>query len=207
MLNKTKLILYVIGFLFVAGSGIGIKVAYNKYKSTEASMVAYRNNQRAYEDIISKKTNDNRVLSLSNADLRDSNDKLVHSMDSVRKSLKTPQNKPGDISIGVNTSIHDTTWVKVKVPAECNVDTILEHNKLTTSHIILKDSMLKDILDVNNSEDLFVYSTREFVNQYKNGWCRFWHFDWHKEDVNRYDIVNSNKLIKTGDVRVVKVRE
>jgi len=207
MLNKTKLILYIIGGVLLASSYIGIKVAYNKYVSVKTEMEAYRNNDRAYQDIISGKTSENRVLKLSNDDLRQSNDKLIQSMDSVRKTFKKAKNKPGDVSTGVSTVIHDTVSALLVNNGQCVIDTTLKHNPFTSSRVILKDNHLNVILTVNNTEYLYVYSTREYVNEYANGWQRFWHFDWHKEDLDRYDIKNTNDLIKVEDVRIVKIRE
>jgi len=207
MLNKTKLILYIIGGIIIASSYFGIKVAYNKYVAMKTDMQSYRNNQRAYEDIISGKTSENRVLKLSNADLKQSNDKLIQSMDSIRKTFKHASNKPGDVSAGINTVIHNTVGALLVNNGQCVVDTTLKHNAFTSSRVILKDNHLNVILDVNNTEYLYVYTTSEFVNVYKNGWVRFWHFDWHKEDIDRYDIKNTNDLIKVGTVRVVKIRE
>jgi len=207
MLNKTKLILYIIGALFVIGSGLGIKLAYSKYVSIVNERDSYRGNQRAYEDLISGKTSENRALRLSNADLRNSNDKFIQSIDSVRKSFKGAKNKPGDVATGIGSSIHTSTSVLLQNNGGCVVDTVLYFNKYTKSHITLKNNLLKDSLDVNNVQSLYVYTTSEYVNTYKSGWIRFWHFDWHKEDVDRYDIDNTNKLIKVDSVRVYKIRE
>lgn len=207
MLNKTKLILSLAGVLLLIGGAFFVKYEYANYKALETKMLDYRNNERAYEDIISKQNGDNRVLILSNADLKYSNDKMVHSIDSIRKSLKTPKNASGDVSTGIVTVIHDTATILLSNIVGCAIDTVLKHNEFTQSRIILNNNELKDILDVNNIEYLYVYSTREYVTVYKNGLIRLLHLDWHKETIDRYDIQNTNKLIKVTDVRVIKIRQ
>ena len=60
---------------------------------------------------------------------------------------------------------------------------------------------------MNNTQVLYVYPQREYVNKYKNGWRRFWNFDYKKTEVVRYELINTNDLIKVDDFRVYKIEE
>ena len=184
---------------------LGVIIAGIKnYYSLKEQLTNETSNRKAYENMNSILKNDKRVLRLSVADLRDSNDKYIHSIDSLRKSLKLPKNKPGDVSTGISTTIHDTAYVELLKPAECDIDTTIIHNEFTNTRVILHENQLKAILDVNNTEYLYVYSSREFVNSRKGWLDRLLHLDYRKEDIERYEIVNTNDLIKVGDVRIIK---
>lgn len=205
--NKIKIIIYSISALIAIVGIFGIKAAYNNYKKTKVELTAYKNNQIQYENIISNNTKDKRVLELSNSDLKYSNDKLVHSIDSIGKLLKRAANKPGDVSSGITSQIHDTAVIIIPGIDSCAFDTTIVHNEFTKSRVIAKNNVVKEILDVNNTEYLYVYSSREYVNTYKSFLGRLFHLDWHKVTLDRYDIENTNKLIKNSDIRIIKVRE
>jgi len=201
---QNKVIFYSLSALLVFGGAFGVYSGIKEYKKLKTELVQETNNRRAYEDMANDVSKDNRVLRLSAIDLRQSNDKLIHSMDSLRKSLKIAPSKPGDVSASIGTTLHDTTTVIISNPTDFKLDTLIKHNDLTLNHIkIQKDSLISE-LTINNTMTLFVYSQREYVNEYKNGWVRFWNFDWKKENVDRYSIDNTNKLIKNGKIRVIK---
>jgi hypothetical protein len=83
----------------------------------------------------------------------------------------------------------------------------LKLNPLTTITVERKDSILTAILDLRNSQVLFVEEKKEYRNKYKNGFWRFLHFDWKKDRIRKYQIYNSNDLIKVTDTRIVEVTE
>jgi len=203
MRNKVKLILFAISALLAISGALFVNSAYSKYIDVKNQRDKYKNNQIAYEEIINSKEKENRVLRLNADDLRHSNDKLVNYIDSVAKSRKLPVNKPGGISAGVVTTIHDTTEVEINNPDSFKLNTVVYFNKDTKVGTKIEKSSLINTIDVNNIMTLHVYPRREFVNTYKNGWTRFWNFDWKKEDVTRYDLQNSNEIIKITDSRVI----
>jgi len=202
MLNKIKLTVYGISALLITGGALSIRVAYDKYMTVSNERDNYRNNQRFYEDKIANKDNENRVLRLSAADLRDSNDKMVHRIDSIQKSLKIKQNKPGGVSAGFDTGIHHTDTTYISNPSDFKLDTIVKHNDLTLEHIKIKKDSLISSLDINNSMYLYVYSSREFVNKRANWFDRLIHLDYKKEDYLTSTVKMSNDLIRVEDSRV-----
>lgn len=203
---KVKLILYAILALLTIGGAFVIYNGYIDYKRIKVELIAEKSNVRAYENIVTGLENDKRVLSLSTVDLRQSNDKMINTINSLRKSLKLPENKPGDVTVGTSTTIDVIDTVIIQNPCDFKLDTTINYNEFTSNSIKIEKDSLFSSIKVNNSETLFVYTSREYVNGYKNGWIRFWHFDWKREDIERYAIENSNKLIKVDAVRVIKTR-
>jgi len=204
MINKVKLILASISALLVFGGAFFVYDLNRKYLEEKEAKERYISNGKAYVNYANGLHAENRVLRLNADDLSHSNDKLVQTIDSIRKSRKQPENKPGDVSAGAVTTIHDTDTVIINNPCNFKLDTVVKYNEFTKSTIkIEKDSLISSI-EVNNTMVLNVYTERVFVNQYKNGWNRLWNFDWKKEDVLKYSIDNSNSLIKVKDMRVIK---
>jgi hypothetical protein len=205
--SRKKLLLITLSALLSIGSAFFVSGKIKQIKELKADVSAYRNNARQYESIAAGLAKDNRTLRLNNSDLRQSNDSLVVSIEKIRKSLKTPENKPGDISSIVVVSVTDTAYVKIDNEVDFELDTVVNYNEMTSSSIKIDGDTLTSSINVNNSMYLYVYSRREYVNKYKNGWIRFWRFDWRKESVDRYDILNTNDLVKVLDTRVIKIRE
>ena len=100
----------------------------------------------------------------------------------------------------------DTTTVKI-ITKEVDFTKELKLNSLTTITVSRKDSILTTILDLKNQQILIVEEKKEYRNKYKNGWQRFWHFDWKKDKVQKYQIKNTNDLIKVTDTRVIKMAD
>ena len=138
------------------------------------------NNVRAYEQLASQKEQLNRVLQLTIKD----------------KNLT-------NINV-INTEIKDSvrTIIKHKL---IDFDEELKINPLTTIIVSRKDSILKATLDIKNQQILFVEEKKEYKNKYRNGFIRFLHFDWKRMRTKKYQIVNSNPIIKVTDTRVIEL--
>lgn len=208
MLNKIKLILSLATIITIVGFCYFGKAAYNKYISMKNRMHDAETNVAAYQNIINNKIKDNYALRLNIEDLSYSNDKLIHELDSVRKSLKIDLNKPGAILSGITSVIHDTTVIDLSTQMEncdsVSIDTTVIKNKDTKYRIKLNKKELFCDLDINNTQYLYVYTCRGYANNYKNWFDRLIHFDYTKKDMTKYDIENSNKLINIQDTRIIK---
>lgn len=160
-------------------------------------------NVRAYEEIANAEKDNTRVLQLTVNELKHSNDSLIKQASQLQKELKIKDKNLNQITV-INTEGRDSvqTVIKYKHP---DFNEILKLNDLTTITVTRKDSILKAKLHILNSQFLFVEEKKEYKNQYKNGWIRFWHFDWKRIRIKKYQIKNSNELIKVTDTRVIEV--
>lgn len=162
------------------------------------------NNYEYYQSLTGKLKEQNRTLQLSIADLNNANDSLLQNALEVQKELKIKDKNLQQIQV-INTQMKDT--VTQIITKDVNFKEELKLNPLTTIIIERKDSILTAILDLRNSQILFVEEKKQYRNKYKNGFQRFLHFDWKKDRVRKYQIQNSNSLIKVTDTRVVEVTE
>lgn len=160
------------------------------------------NNVRAYEQLVDSTKENNRVLQLTINELNNSNDSLLQQVEQTRKKLNI-KNKNLQSAQVINTVIRDTITKVITTSKDFNET--LKLNPLTTIKVTRTDSILTAKLDIVNQQILFIEEKKEYKNKYKNGLIRFFHFDWKKIRIRKYDIVNSNPIIKITDTRVVEV--
>ena len=181
---------------------VTIFVLGNQLKDKNQEVDRLLANARAYEQIASNTEKQNRVLQLTINELNNSKDSLVQEVNEVRQELKIKDKNLTQIDV-INTVIQDTIVKTIEV--EPNFETELKPNPLTTITVSRQDSILTAKIDIRNQQILFVEEKKEFKNKYKNGWIRFWHFDWKKIRVRKYQIYNTNNLIKVTDTRIIEI--
>lgn len=177
----------------------------NKIKTQDARISQIYNNYKYYESQFNGTEKENRVLQLTVNELKLSKDSLVQAVNKAKKELKVKDQNLKEAHV-INTEMKDTTTVKI-ITKEVDFTKELKLNSLTTITVSRKDSILTTILDLKNQQILIVEEKKEYRNKYKNGWQRFWHFDWKKDKVQKYQIKNTNDLIKVTDTRVIKMAD
>lgn len=160
------------------------------------------NNIQAYEQLVTNKEEINTTLQLTVKELTNSQDSLLQQLNTVRQELKI-KNKNLKQAQVINTVIKDTVTKVITV--DRNFNETLKINPLTTIKVSRTDSILTAKIDIQNQQILFIEEKKVYKNKYKNGWIRFWHFDWKKIRVRKYQIQNSNPIIRVTDTRIVEI--
>ena len=194
----------IIAVSFIIGFTAIFFIQNNKIKKLDKELAAVTNNYQYYESLAGSKDKQNRILQLTVDQLNTSKDSLIQVVNEAKKKLKI---KDKDLSSAhvINTETKDTTTVTITKEVDFTKE--LKLNSLTTITVSRKDSVLTTILDLKNQQILFIEEKKEYRNQYKNGWKRFWNFDFKKDRIKRYQITNSNDLIKVTDTRVVELNK
>ena len=166
-----------------------------------------QNNIEAYQGLLNDSQQANNVLRLDIKDLKNQNDSVLHKLDSVRAELNI---KPKRVQVAatqsqsinvieskgvggdITTILKDTTY-----------NDSIKYNDLTTVYYTIGKDTVSIGLDIKNEQYLYLYSTREYKNK-KSFLKRLFTFDFKKVTKTRYNIVNTNDLIQSGDVRVVE---
>lgn len=141
------------------------------------------------------------------SELGKENDKLLHQLDSVRKELKI---KPKQ----VNTAATQTQVIYVSNSKEVEGDLLttlrdtvytdsLQYNDLTKVYYSIGTDSVKVLLDVKNTQYLYIYKQKEYKNK-KNFIKRLFTLDFKKVYRYKYNIVNTNDLIEESEVRIVE---
>lgn len=180
-----------------------IFIQHNQLQEKNAELNRATSNVRAYQNLVSNNQEHNRTLQLTIEELNHSNDSLLLQLKQTQKELKIKDKNLTDASV-INTEIKDSVKTVIKKEA-VDFEEELRLNPLTTIIVRRKDSILTAKIDLKNQQTILIYKKKEYKNFYKNGWVRFWHFDWRRIETKEYQIVNTNPLIKVTGTRIVEV--
>ena len=200
-MSKIK-VLIIITFSLLFINNIRLQ---NKVNSLDKELARSMNNASTWENIANSNIDNNNTLELTIQEYKNSNDSLIKVINDQQEKLKIKDNQLYQIA-STETVIRDT--IVEKIPINDTDFTIeLKPNQLTTITVSRKDSIFTHTMEILNRQDLFIYTKKVYRNQYKNFFQRLIHFDFKKDKVNRYQIINSNDLIKVIDTRVINISE
>lgn len=139
--------------------------------------------------------------------LSEQNDSLLNKLDEVRKEKKIKSSE-------LNTAATQTQTLDVIKSKGVRGDIItilkdtiytdtLQYNDLTKVYYSIGTDSVSIVLDVKNTQYLYIYKKKQYKNK-KNFIKRLLTFDWKKETKYKYEIVNTNDLLNTEDVRIVE---
>ena len=159
------------------------------------------NNTLFYQEQLSDKDKEIRTLNLTIDEFINTNDSIIQNIVNIQeelkikdKELKQAQSQNQEINIDTTIVVGDKDFEKEIKP-----------NELTSLIIIKKDSILTAKINIQNTQTLFISNKREYKNQYKNWFRRLIHFDFKKRDIYKYQIHNSNPLIKVKETRLITI--
>ena len=200
-MRKIKvLIIIVFSLLFINNIRL-----HNKVNSLYNELANALSNSKAWENIANSNNENNNTLELTIQEYKNSNDSLIRIINDQQEKLKIKDNQLRQVT-STETIIRDT--IVEKIPINDTDFTIeLKPNQLTTITVSRKDSIFTHTMEILNRQDLFIYTKKVYRNQYKNFFQRLIHFDFKKDKINKYQIVNSNDLIKVIDTRVINISE
>ena len=197
-------------FKAISGLCVGLLLCWgitlhNQNKKLSQSLETAQNNIEAYQGLLSDSQQASNVLKLTVEQLQNSKGSILHKLDSVRKELKIKPkqlhtaatqtqvlNVIGSKGVGGNIIVKDSIYT----------DSIL-YNPLTKVKYTIGNDTVNIAIDLRNEQYLYVYTKREYKNK-KNFFKRLFTLDFKKVTKYKYDIVNTNDLLKSKDVRIVE---
>ena len=200
-MSKIK-VLIIIAFSLLFINNIRLQ---NKVNSLDKELARSINNASTWENIANSNIDNNNTLKLTIQEYKNSNDSLIRIINDQQEKLKIKDNQLHQVT-STETIIRDTIVEKIPIN-DTNFTIELKPNQLTTITVSRKDSILTHTMEILNRQDLFIYTKKVYRNQYKNFFQRLVHFDFKKDRINKYQIVNSNDLIKVIDTRVINISE
>lgn len=159
------------------------------------------NNYEFYMKQTAESIQQNQVLQLTLNEYKETKDSLIQKIKATQKKLKIKEKELSQVQIQEQEIVHDTTVVVKSNDFEVEI----KPNSLTSIIISRKDTLLKHHLDIRNSQTVFVGQKKTYKRQYKNWFQRLLHFDFKKKTIYKYQIDNSNKLIKIENTRIVEL--
>lgn len=197
-------------FKVISGLCVGLLLCWgitlhNQNKKLSQSLETAQNNIEAYQGLLSDSQQASNVLKLTVEQLQNSKDSVLHKLDSVRKELKI---KPKQIhTAATQTQVLNVIGSKgvggnIIVKDSIYTDSIL-YNPLTKVKYTIGNDTVNIAIDLRNEQYLYVYTKREYKNK-KNFFKRLFTLDFKKVTKYKYNIVNTNDLLKSKDVRIVE---
>ena len=182
---------------------------YKQNKRLSKSLEMAQNNIEAYQGILNGSQQANNVLKLDMSQLRNINDSLIQKIDSVREQLKlkpkvikTTATQTQTIYVTASKGVRGQDIIKTIQRDIVYKDTIQINPLTKVNYTIGKDTVSVN-LDIKNQQFLYVYKHRQYKNK-KSFIKRLFTLDFKKVDMYKYQIVNTNDIIKTSDVRVIE---
>lgn len=178
---------------------------YKQNKKLTERLEISQNNIEAYQELYNDSQQASNVLKLTVEQLQNSKDSIIQKLDSVRKELKI---KPKQVKTAA-TQTQVINVIKSKgVKGDILIkDTIytdsIQYNPLTTVRYTIGNDTVSIGLNVENTQYLYIYTTKEYKNK-KNFIKRLFTLDFKKIKKYKYKIVNTNDLLKNDDVRIVE---
>lgn len=139
--------------------------------------------------------------------LSQQNDSLILKLDEVRKQNKIKSSE-------LNTAATQKQVIYVNSSKGINGDLIeilkdttykdtLQYNNLTKVYYCIGRDTVDIALDIENTQYLFIYKHKEYKNK-KSFIKRLFTLDFKKVNKYKYEIVNTNDILKESDVRVIE---
>lgn len=205
LIANRKILFKTISWLSVGLLLLFSITTYKQNKKLSESLEMSQNNVEAYQELYNDSQQASNVLKLTVEQLQNSKDSVIQKLDSVRKELKI---KPKQVKTAA-TQTQVINVIKSKgVKGDILVkDTIytdsIQYNPLTTVHYTIGKDTVSIGLNVENTQYLYIYTTKEYKNK-KNFIKRLFTLDFKKVKKYKYKIVNTNDLLKNDDVRIVE---
>jgi hypothetical protein len=161
--------------------------------------------------------NDNRVLTLKLGDLSQYNDSLLHNIDSLQNTLKMAKNslkqataiqevlRDTFVTEITNENTNNTTNIDSVRSDICDFCTVITPNELTTIQVCKEGDSLTVMPSIRNELYVYIGENKVYRNRRKNWLSRLFHWDWKKDRILNYEIVNTNPLITIEKARVINL--
>lgn len=184
--------------------GISNYTLRSKVNKLDNELGISKSNIEYYQNALTNSKEENRVLQLDINDFKSSNDSLINELNKTKDQLKIKDSELKSVS-RISTILTDTITDTLTVDRDFYVE--LKSNELTTIKINRKEGQITCIPEIYNHQDLFIIEEKVYRNKYKNWFQRLIHFDFKKDKVENYKIINSNNCIRVLDTRVIKLSQ
>lgn len=206
----------MMSFKAICGLAVAISIAFNIFlwktnQKLSAGLETAQNSIESYEGIVSNSAEKNRALTYTVQQLQNSNDKLIQQLDSVIQNNKIKLSKVGtaatqtqEIIVTTNRGVKEES-IQINTPTKHYKDSI-QFNEYTKVQYDISEDTVSIGLDIRNTQYLYTYKKKEWKNK-KSFFKRLLTLDFKKQWKHNYEIVNTNDIIRTSNVRVIEITE
>ena len=217
LLTILKLIVTNRKILFkgILGLSVGLLLAWGitlskQNKKLSESLEMAQNNIEAYQGSLAGSQQANNVLKMDFETLQYQNDIALQKLDSVRKELNIKTKQLRTAATQTQTlHVNESKGVRgdlVEILKDTVYNDSIKYNDLTTVYYTIGKDTVRVGIDLENTQYLYISSKREYKNK-KSFLKRLFTFDFKKVTKYKYEIVNTNDLLKGEDIRIVEATD
>lgn len=186
--------------------GYGI-ITHNTNKKLSEELNIANNNIEAYQDALNGSQQAFGVLKADFSKYKQSNDSILRKLVDTAKENDI---NPKEINTAATQKqVVDVTSSKgvggdiITILKDTTYQDSIQYNDLTSVHYTIGKDTVSVRLKLDNTQYLYVYSTKEYKNN-KNFFQRLFTLDWKRVKRYKYKIINTNDLLKSEDVTVIE---
>lgn len=194
-----------LSLLLALSISYGTIVRRDNVKLSERIEIA-NNNIEAYQEIANNSQQACSVLKLDMDKLKDSNDKLIQQIDSVRrvnkiKDLTSAATQTQSVLVSKSKGVRGSDIITIL--KDTTYSDSIKYNDLTVVYYTIGVDTVNVSLNIKNTQYLYTFKKREYKNK-KNFLKRLLTLDFKKVDRYKYTIVNTNDLFQESDIRIIE---
>lgn len=194
---------FLVGLIVLLGGIVYFQK--NIIANKDLEIGSLNNNIVEYSSTVNGLSTEKRVLQLKISDLRNSHDKDIQRIDSL---MKVKNIKPSTVHTVATIETTINTPIVTTLPKDtttCDFDKTIQYNTETRFQVSRKADTLKILPTITNSSQLFIITAKVYRNK-RSGWLsRLIHWDWKKDSIKKYELVNSNDLFDTTKIKVIEI--
>ncbi len=196
---------YIIGLIILVLVVLISYLGYKEYRKMKDELTRQETNEKFYLNRI-------RSLKLTQVELMYAQDSLSLY---IKKKLDQAKIKPSNTNsvavsgLVINASHIDTIFIA----NNCSFNDTIHYNDKTILYASAKhDSISNELyftskLSISDRFAIINHWSKVYLNDYRNGWIRFWNFDWKRVKINEIEIWNDNDLIKFDKPTFIEIEK
>lgn len=184
---------------------------WKKNNKLSESLEMAQNNIEAYQNMMNNLTTENNALKLTAEQFQNCNDSLIQKLNEVAKEnnikvskITNAATQTQDLHVIASKEIEPQS-ITINTPNKVYNDSI-KLNDLTSIYYNIVEDSVQIQLNISNTQYLYTYKHKEWKNK-KKFLKRLFTLDFKKVWKYEYQIINTNDLINTSDVRIIEITQ
>lgn len=182
----------------------------NKLNRKTLEVERLESNIVSYKETLEYSGKEKTALRLTISELKKDTSELITTINKYKKELKIKDRELRSV-IYTKTALEAQLQDSITAPemeqlqTKLALDKTIFPNELTSVQVVIKDSLLRVHLDIQDK--LYIYHYQKMIWKEPNFWKRLFLFRWKKKVDNKYNLKNENSLIEIKETQFITIEE
>lgn len=182
----------------------------NKLNKKTLEVERLESNIVSYKETLEYSGKEKTALRLTISELKRDTSELITTINKYKKELKIKDRELRNViytKTALEAQLQDsiTAPEMVQLQTSLALDKTISPNELTSVQVVIKDSLLRVNLDIQDK--LYIYHYQKMTWKEPNFWKRLFLFRWKKKADNKYNLKNENFLIEIKETQFITIEE